>query len=758
MSPSPLQHDRSMPVPSPGSAMYMMPFWQGYMNANSVGFVREAAEVVPTLHADTMELTDAVLQPRCADDSLCPRRVSMWLLVKGIATASPAGRAYVDAFSEMAASVISKMKMTIVAGPDAQFVLDRLRKEESTGPAQVMKCPFGEDVVLVVRWASPRKDEPGTVTMRAEVHRLHEAAQSKRFQTLHGVCMNNVAQAAMRSLHRNALPWKDELAACKVNIGQDAFFVTTVRAAEQFFSVMDGGRVMTLSPYTTSSEFAGKRLEDSGVFVRMVQKREGVNKMHASCFHAFILCSPDKVVDVMAWASGIGDAPLPLLDQVESADWAMHLCGRWMEPRSLGASLSLYSASGRCGAPITAYGNVVQRHTTVVCPLDARMYQAYDMFPCCKESVLPSDERLMRPFRALMAPVFESLDALSKKFDALHRNQQIVSMYGPSFQNTELSDTASVDTSSSSFPLRVFDSEKNSAEMHAETYLLDAFGLDFASRRVTVGEAYKRLSSRGAPADLTNVLMEACMNIGSMASLQEAFQHAERCMQGARKREYVSLCTEDDHAQKMMRREQERLRRVADASLKMNVRCEGSRPLPPPAQVDPRQVKHLLSAVGLKKGMDARVQVTNGALCEADADRMMKLLSQALRSEMDVQAHDHAKEILQCPQLCMERKGGSMTTTSALRGLVATASHILGNEMTPQPEPFLISQLPREMSSDSAIVFERITTSGNLLPATPGELMNESMNGTCPHVLFANYADEVPMKLTATIPMSEVLQ
>ena len=54
--------------------MYMMPFWQGYMNANSVGFVREAVEVVPTLHADTMELTDAVLQPRCADDSLCPRR------------------------------------------------------------------------------------------------------------------------------------------------------------------------------------------------------------------------------------------------------------------------------------------------------------------------------------------------------------------------------------------------------------------------------------------------------------------------------------------------------------------------------------------------------------------------------------------------------------------------------------------------------------------------------------------------------------
>ena len=60
MNPAPLGQDRSMLVPSSGSAMYMMPFWHGFMCANSVGFVREAVEVVPMLHSDSAELADAV--------------------------------------------------------------------------------------------------------------------------------------------------------------------------------------------------------------------------------------------------------------------------------------------------------------------------------------------------------------------------------------------------------------------------------------------------------------------------------------------------------------------------------------------------------------------------------------------------------------------------------------------------------------------------------------------------------------------------
>lgn len=785
MSTSPIATDRFMLYPSVGSAMHLTPLWHGYMSACSAAFATEATDVSPMLITEELEIKDAALGTMSQDGSLPPRGTSAWLLVLGGATETNVGRAYVDAFAEIAAAtknssgdvspIAKDVRMSILAGEDAIFAMQRFMKDMKVTNDSLL-C--GAKVVLVVRWGAGRIDGSMDAVARAEAHVMPSAPSSNNKQSMHEECIGSICCGMLTSITNNGLKHIPRLAACVPRFGIDGFVQSAVRASKDFFAEMSGGEVVTLSPYVTSSAFADTKLEDSCVFVRMVPKNADGDSAEQklvsnSCFHTILLCNPEHTVSVMAWASQHYNTPLEDVDY-SCNEWGLHLCGSWAEPQHLCDKVSLYAPSGRCREPISMPFSKVCKHTTVICPFDARMFQAYDMYSCGKECVLPGDERLFTPFRVMMRPVFESLNNLSTRFDRQNRHEQMRRLHlaslviegssisadlSRSFSYSSNMDCMSEASSAENhlLPIRAFEATGDSNEVATETYLLDAFGINLGSRRVTVGEAYSRMSKRGAPSEITNLLLEACMNPGSASSLCDTMIEATKCMELIRKRKY------DDHSNPFIANsEKARLIRVADAALKVNVEQESVRPFAPVTVMPATQIRHLMSAVGLKRGLDVRVDFSSGRLSEENADKIMKVLSQSLRSEMNNEANNQAKQLLTCPMLSIANR--DKTSIGLLRGMVASTASVLTQHMDNKPQPFLISSDTGGTGGTGTggggigevqenIRFERIYSDGTIMPTTPGDLVNAAGSNVQPHVLFANYSENMPPCITATVPL-----
>ena len=625
---------KKMKVPSRCSQLSFEPIFRGYMAVRTANFIESADQVGSMIYSDSYELIKSVETATSVDNSLPARKVSAYLLITGTSVKSGLARAYVDAFGHLAASplstehsepVASHLRMTVLAGDDAQYVLGKLRGE-MTDPDKASACSLLPNILLMLRWAKPNakgSEEACAITMpdrlRCEVIDLQEKEIAPRVSAnITDSCMERIATTLLDGASRFALHIPHQVAACRVDIANGAFVDSICAAADAFFVECNAPSKKIYDDYVRQN-FDNEYFSHTSIWVRLVPKELPVDSDRG--FHGFLVCRAAAVQSVVAYVRASANT-LPLPPHVE---WAVYLCTGWMERVELGAKVSLYALSGRCGESIASPNTAIYRTTPLLLPLGGDLLEHYDVRPCTKESTLPADQHLIKPFRAYIGPVLDLFNDMRSAINPSQSAREQRNVLPPLWKAGEA----------------MFD-EENSADKATEAYILKSFGIDNASKRVTVGDAYSRLLACNAPAVMTDMLFQATVRLGINASMHDAFAEAATVMQQVAQR--TNFLDAD-----FQRRENERVKRLAEATF--GEASKRIRESPPPERsVAEEKMNGVIKLLGLKTGKRMRLQEKlKSPLTEEQVDKLVAVLSQAFRTEKEAVADGadaHAKDFV----------------------------------------------------------------------------------------------------------------
>lgn len=711
--------DRAVKIPAPGSAMHVPCLFYGYMSAHCASFATKSSDVQSLMSSEEAELCDYCEGRVPEDDSLLPRPVGVWLLVMGDSVLSGIGRDFVDAFSHMSASrisrdnasaVVSKTRMTVLAGTDASYAFSRFAKDSVVGGDFSLSTT---SVLLVFRWAVANVANPGTWLIRSHLVDVVKECDvsSSRGGTPVEVCASALATTMIKARTMFSLDIPYEIAASRFDVPTDAFVCVVKKVSDDFFNEINAEPVKTLGPYASSPMFSHNFLQECDVFVRLVPRSgDGMDLCRNDAFHCFILCHPDRVADTRGWAKQ-HEKELPCPDPTFQSDWALHLCGPWTEQNRLNKKVSLYGHKGRWPEPIASPGSWVMRTTPVICPLDDRITRNYHVIPCHRSSTLPSDGNLLSSYKALMAPVFAFYRDMRSKFDAAQQVRQrmlvqneLRGIAGGEVQDTFLEESLSDSSEKLQWQLL----SPADADEETEKYLIDAFGIDPSSKRVTVGDAYTTLMKRNAPVVLTNLFLNAIMRIGANGSIRDAFAQATTALamlnQGA-----IRSKADDD--------EINRLKRVAKAALETSSLANKKKKKILPREIEKKMAEQLIVMCGLERQLDVTfVMNESGTLNEEDSNRAVNVLSKIFETDMLPNALRQVVDLFTCPSWT------TYDSDEGLKDMLFSASKILRASVeTSDDVPganFMFSRL------SEMVRIERFDEHC-LTPVAPGDVLNE---------------------------------
>ena len=762
--------------PSQGCALILPALYEGYMSSTSVQYASDAHSIAPMVHSEQVELEDACLGVIPEDESALPRKCAVWLAITGGAVHAGASKMFLDAFSHIAttqlhqtpedtARIASLVRMSAVAGADADWVLKTLAKESGV-PINIVELSRTANMVLVVRWCydvhgltpEQRKNyDDGELrkmlTKRSEFVVLNNVLQLRRGVAEQCPYLEAIATTLLSINQRYNLGMPAKMAACEKQVSRNAFVRNTILASKDFFNEMTGTPVRTLSQYASSRAFFNKLLEHTEVYVRIVpfdaETSAWCDVNDNRCFHGFLLSNPERKEDALVWAKE-NEEGLPAPDPTFQLDWAMHLCCPWTERYSLKSKVTLYGSKGILRRPISPPGSCIEKTTPIVVPIEETLLKAYKLIPCSRDSTYPGFDKLMKPFEHVMMPVFEMYSDMRQGQAArillrkqLQMHLQQMEAISPDVESPEMPACAGRQS-----PRQVFDPEV-ATERQDESYLLNAFGIDPESTRVSVGDAYSRLLTRRAPTEITEMLLQASIRLGIHGSIRDAFREAAKAMQTLTNADQNNgTITSTSTAYEL---EMQRLRTLAAAHVRMHQsvnedlgkRCNFGLQAGPTSKV--RKVLQACSFT--EKGLDVRIGPTNmeeGETLSPDhARQAVNALSQAMRVQSTPGVEEQARQVLVNPTF-LEHSAENMR--NPLRSLLHAAAHVLqksseSDTPTTPATPFFLSRY-EDLKDQTAV--QRMSPSGEMREAKLGDLVDASR----PAVLVAEYMNDGSARLT----------
>lgn len=759
-------------VPSEGCELKLPCLYHGYMSLATSRCISSTHELAPMFHGETTELEDACLGIVPQDRSAAPRNCAVWLAITGSAVHSGIAKQFINAFSHIGSTLVedagtervaSKVRMTAVAGVDADWVVARLRQEmASASETSIKELCQGAHVLLMTRWCydahnfteSQKMQYDDAELRRMLVHRTEFVVLNGKLRLQRGSpeqCpyLEAIATTLLQINSQYSLGMPHKIANCAKQVPRCAFVKNTVAASRDFFNEMTGAPVQRLSPYASSHAFFNKLLENTDVYVRIVPKNPATNDWFPIdsefCSHAFLLCHPDRVADTMAWAKEHEDG-LPCPDATYQLDWALHLCCPWTEGCALGTKVTLYAHAGILRQPISPPGSTVQKTTPCIIPLEQQLLSAVKLVPCSMESSWPGYEKLFRAFEHVMEPVFfmykEMRQGQASRQMLRQQLQDYMRRIGGCSQDLPQTEELRFPER---FPVPLFKTQGDDIEMRNEAYLLNAFGIDPESTRVSVGDAYNRLINRHAPSEITEMLLQASIRLGTHGSIREAFQEAAKAMRTLTNADQNNGQTKS--SQTAFELEMERLRSLASAALQTRQNDSsalGKRTNFGLQQASSQKVRKVLQACNLTEiGMDIRVSrlgEDEGKLMgEGDACQTVEVMQRAMRTQKNMSVEQQAKMVLTDPSFL------SSATDHPMRSLLQAAVHVLrqsdSGEAQSRPTTFFLSQYEDDKDQTG---IQRIGSDGTIHSARLGEIVDASE----PSVLLAHYMKDGSARLT----------
>jgi hypothetical protein len=666
---------RKQMVPRESAADHLPALQRAFLATRTVVAAETASEVPLMLASENLELRDAAAHRPPQDGSLPPRHVALTLLAHGSEEVHcSCARRALDALAFLANSPLShgnrdaplgamRIRMSVLATVDAAWFVGQIKGESLESTPQT----DAGSVDLAVRWVVAG----GSGMLRTEFLSL----------TI-GLSLDDslleIQNALLRLKVAYSVPLPDEVAASHCNVPRDAWAASVHTASRQFFDLMNGKPCVKKSKSSASTI-----LETVDVFVRVCPRVQrtpsgewapipvGEAMLRLDSFHAFLVGDARLQNEIRACCDDRRDGGLGADD---ARRLSLHTCGVQATAYHLAEKVTLYAASSQGGrAPGVAIhppGSWVWRFESAIVPVEDVVASFY-VLPCSRDSVLPGDKRLERPFGEYFNRAFK---LYSSTFDA----------HKPDARRPDVN-----------LPLSLPAQTRDPAMLANEQYALAAFNLDASSRRLVVGDAFAALKARGAPAELTNLMLQSSVHLGIGTSVLDAIGQAARVLQTMPQGESAT-------SRELLVGEVERLKRVADAAL--DVQSKKPRAAPFPTEIEPQKVRALLSACGLRKGGEA-LMPTGRLPAEAAATLVHTVAQSVCKAVADETALQQARDVAEKCKNAREAVGMAICVLRASGRTSPAAAFVLAQGV-------------------NGVSFDRVLPSGQYEKTTPGAIVD----------------------------------
>lgn len=691
---------------SPSAALHLGVLLKAYLSTRTVSSAESAQEVVFMLAAEDKELYNASANVCPADGSLAPRPTAVTLLAFGDETHHCNGmRDYLDALAHLAETSISadgggsalaamQIRMSVLAGKDAAWFLDEVRAQTLSAhpPAAA------GDMAICARWAPP-----GSASgIRSELATLPAGRSLDE-------CLVLIQNYFLSLKVAYDAPFPSSIARTHVPVRKDAWAVAQHRASATFFALMEGEPCVCKSPTLRANE-ESVDMQSLHVFLRICPRTvldpasgtwlpidAATALTRQDVFHAFLIGNAAFRKEIVDYCLTL--PPEGMAADVELAHWCLHTCAVQANSFALRENVSLYAThplagSHRPGMPICSPGSWIWRLESAIVPVEM-VVQNFYVVPCHRDSLPPGDRRLERPFDNFFSRAYR---LFTDTFGATGKT------HGEDFER--LPCAPDVVTSAGDVAVR-----------EAEEYALTAFGIDAGSKRISVGDAYAFFVERRAPQTLTNFMLQSSLRYGIDVSLLDAMDRASAAIASDQAHLAARACDE------------QRMRRLADAALRVSAGCKRHRP--EDSDMKPARVKALLEACGLCADKQARMPVAKDAGSSEYSDMVQVVGAQVLTSPASSALHRHA-----CEAARGARSRGELSSIAVAITVLRSAHNAVKGTL------YIISQ----EAKDGAVGFGRVDCSGSLEKVTPGAIVDTPVRS----VLLCKY-NAKGMRITATV-------
>lgn len=719
--------DRGMPLavgkayvhtPHKDSAIAFKHTFDGFKSANLLATTERSTDLLNILVAEDNELLAAAASPTAnagADNSLKPRRLALWVHVNPELQALHADR-LLDAMAHWSTAAVGgdafirSMRLTVVGGADSESYA-RFFGEHCTRPPSDAAWTFR----VTMRWVDDKQQ------------RRTETAQLGHVPVSADSALADVQQAAVRLAGTHDAPFPKSLVRSVTHrVPPHAFALATAGVHAEFDALLRAPPHVKLNDATRHCD--NDTIENTGVVVRLCEKQLGAGGVNSkTAFHGALLAFGRSKEDAVAFAreSAAEDGKLRIpLGAAEEA-LGLHTCAVQAQRLHLNCCVSLFGLTGIAGKPVNAPHSWVWVECSAIQPVDASLLDRFDVRPCARWSIVPSNAALVEPYKRhfkLCADLFTSLD---------EHNEPTTIVKNSTFSSISSDETLDAP--------RLGPAGADDEEAAADArFLLAPFLVDMNSTRATIGEVYGYLADVGAPSNVRKMLALAAGKHGVGASVQALLA---MCAESMQKEALVAEAPEVA--------ENARLRCLVEVAVAALV----DEPSAPPSKraktttSSVERVRRLLHVVGLKRG--GAVQVSRGNWTTKERNVSTRIL-EALRAPSDgLGSIDHleimqrADDIVKAALASRERESeDSWTLRFELAVAQAAGLMLVGTGLSPPPPYFLLTSKRDELR------VERFTTRGALEPAS----LDDVIAATEPSVLIVQKQDGgYRMKVTGTV-------
>lgn len=485
------------------SAHYFREIYDGFLCAQSLCVCAFPTDPLKMREAETIELEHASTPNFVPiDDSLPPRRASLWLLGEYADSSSRGLDLLLDAMSVWANTrfgvdrVVNRLRMSAAFGPDAKYVLEMCAKELIEVPSPLTRG----DAILMMRWhdgsgiksACRRIDPPrATASLDDAVACVQDAV----------VRMTGLFTIPTHEICVLSVPSYSE--------GKHGYFKTYVDIRDEFFDLLVGTPCITFCAETVRKN-ASRILQPTGCLVR-VCARSGEGLSSPSSFHGAVLSFSNTRSESLRFMNNLdADGALRVPISKNEVELGLHLCAVQAEGMQLGSLVSLYGIAGVTGQSIHAPGSYVWVARAAVRPLDGTLMNVFSLVPCDRESMIPDRKELVPGFKRF----WEHTTAIFK----------MVAEGQTTAHGTALRPRS---------PVQVMSSIGEDLD-HENDALIKLMGINLRSSRTTLGDAFAQLHNLKGLESLCENMMQAMTSLSVRASLYDMFELNQKSIQQAR--------------------------------------------------------------------------------------------------------------------------------------------------------------------------------------------------------------------------------
>ena len=685
---------RTQFIPRDSAAHHLGVLLRGYLSTRTVMASEAASETPLMLRAENAELYHAALGTAVVDHSLPPRRVAVTLLAYGKNPSfCNAARGLLDGLAYLANTPLAPggdddtlsanvIRMTVLAGTDAEWFSREVQSQAlDTKPGSDSDPSGGVDVC--VRWALAGE----SAQFRSEFKSMHTGLSADKSLEAMQNCFLSMKIAY-------GAPFPPSIANAHPNVPVDAWAKSVHHASKAFFELMEGKPCVYKSDVLKKYE-SEVSMESTGIFVRICPRKAhdptsntwvpiaaDHAKTRPDAFHAFLVGNSRHSQDITNHCKIHERTGLPPMDE-DTAGFCLHTCAVQAHAFHMHQRVSLYATHHKAGGllpgqSICPPGSWVWRMEPAIVAIE-HVLQEFYVLPCSRDSVLPGDRKLERPFNEFFNRAYK---LYTNTFGA-----GIDPETNDDFERLPLS-----------LPLE--GSGPDPSVRAAEEYALTAFQLDASNRRIVAGDAYAALYAQNAPLELTNFMLQSSLHMGINTPILQVISTAA---------DAVAAMSCSDAKQKALEVEVDRLKRVADGAL--GVSLKRHRALAPVTIIDTGKVKSLLAAAGLRKGLDSHLP-TGKDVTPFDYSSVVQTISSCVIS-------GPITEVEVVNACAVAHKARSM---GALGCVTTIACALRGSRQVIPGSLFLLTQ--QADADANNVSFNLLLPGGAVVPTTPGKIID----------------------------------